>query len=99
MVGARARPGNQRGIRRAPPQEARATLAPAFPEAGEARSLRLLIVTGIYPPDLGGPATHAKDLFDELTERGHTVRVVTLWDGRRLDAKGPVARFPRRMAP
>jgi glycosyltransferase involved in cell wall biosynthesis len=56
-------------------------------------------VTGIYPPDIGGPATHAKDLFDELTERGHVVRVVTLSEGRRLDARGGVARFPRRWSP
>src|SRR3954462_15026863 len=98
MVGARVRPGYQRGIRRAPPGNTRATLASAIPEPAEAPA-RLLIVSGIYPPDVGGPATHAKDLFDELTERGHVVRVVSLWDGRTLDARGPVARFPRRWSP
>ncbi|MFL5738477.1 MAG: glycosyltransferase family 4 protein [Actinomycetota bacterium] len=92
------RPGNQLGIRRAPPDEGRATLASPLPEPAEAAA-RLLIVTGIFPPDVGGPATHAKDLFDELTERGHVVRVVTLWDGRTLDARGRVARFPRRWSP
>jgi glycosyltransferase involved in cell wall biosynthesis len=98
MVGARVRPGNQLGIRRAPPQRDGAAPTSATPEPAGAPA-RLLIVTGIYPPDVGGPATHAKDLFDELTERGHVVRVVTLWDGRTLDARGPVARFPRRRSP
>src|SRR3954449_5826214 len=98
MVGARVRPGNQLGIRRAPPQRDGAAPTSATPEPAEAPA-RLLIVSGIYPPDVGGPATHAKDLFDELTERGHVVRVVSLWDGRTLDARGPVARFPRRWPP
>src|SRR4051812_36790937 len=95
MVGARVRPGNQLGIRRAPPQRDGAAPTSATPEPAGAPA-RLLIVTGIYPPDVGGPATHAKDLFDELTERGHAARVVSLWDGGRVEARGGVVRFPRR---
>jgi len=30
----------------------------------------VLIATGIYPPDIGGPATYAKTLVDELPKRG-----------------------------
>ena len=57
--------------------------------------MRVLIVTGIYPPDIGGPATHAWDLREELQARGHTAFVVTLGDGPRLDVAEGVARFPR----
>src|SRR3954462_15944112 len=98
MVGARVRPGNQRGIHRAPPGNIRATLASASPEPAEAPA-RLLIVSGIYPPDVGGPATHARDLFGEVTERVQVVRVVRLWGGRGLAAQGPVDPFPRLWSP
>ena len=37
----------------------------------------VLIVTGIYPPDIGGPATHAADLAQTLRARGHEAFVVT----------------------
>jgi glycosyltransferase involved in cell wall biosynthesis len=99
MVGVRVGPGNQQGIRRAPPEGNRATLAPASPEPAEGRPTRLLIVTGIYPPDVGGPATHAKDLFDELTERGAVAQVVTLWEGKTVDIRPDGIRFPRRWPP
>lgn len=46
----------------------------------ESYSLRVVVCTGIYPPDVGGPATHAHDLREELTARGHSVRVLTLSD-------------------
>lgn len=39
--------------------------------------MRVLIVTGIWPPDVGGPATHAPEVADELRARGHSVEVVT----------------------
>ena len=32
-------------------------------------NIRLLLATGIYPPDIGGPATYAKLLVDELPKR------------------------------
>jgi glycosyltransferase involved in cell wall biosynthesis len=37
---------------------------------------RLLITTGIYPPDIGGPATYAKTLVDELPQHDFEVRVL-----------------------
>jgi hypothetical protein len=37
----------------------------------------VLIVSGIWPPDVGGPASHAPEVAAVLTERGHTVEVVT----------------------
>ena len=39
--------------------------------------MKVLIVSGIWPPDVGGPASHAPEIAAELTERGHAVEVVT----------------------
>lgn len=40
--------------------------------------LRILLVTGIFPPDVGGPATYIPHLAQSLVARGHKVQVVTL---------------------
>lgn len=37
--------------------------------------MRILIATGIYPPDIGGPAQYAKNLAEALKKAGHTVAV------------------------
>jgi glycosyltransferase involved in cell wall biosynthesis len=39
--------------------------------------MKVLIVSGIWPPDVGGPASHAPELADFLQRRGHEVEVVT----------------------
>jgi glycosyltransferase involved in cell wall biosynthesis len=39
--------------------------------------VRVLIVSGIWPPDVGGPASHAPDVARFLQEHGHEVEVVT----------------------
>jgi glycosyltransferase involved in cell wall biosynthesis len=39
--------------------------------------MRILLATGIYPPEIGGPATYAQQFVAELSRRGHTVEVVT----------------------
>lgn len=39
--------------------------------------MKILIVSGIWPPDVGGPASHAPELAEFLRERGHAVEVVT----------------------
>lgn len=43
-------------------------------------SMRLVFLPGIWPPDVGGPATHGPDLARFLVERGHAVHVVTMAD-------------------
>src|SRR5919109_1072832 len=43
-------------------------------------SLNVLIVTGIFPPDIGGPATYVPVIASELVKRGHKITVVTLSD-------------------
>lgn len=44
---------------------------------------RILIAASIYPPDPGGPATHAKRQFEGFTEAGFEVRLVALAHYRR----------------
>ncbi len=45
--------------------------------------MRILITSGIFPPDIGGPATYVPRIAKGLAERGHQITVVTLSD--RLD--------------
>jgi glycosyltransferase involved in cell wall biosynthesis len=42
--------------------------------------LRVLLAAGIYPPDIGGPATWARQVAQGLAARGHAVRVLALAD-------------------
>ena len=39
--------------------------------------MKVVVVSGIWPPDVGGPASHAPALALALTARGHEVEVVT----------------------
>ncbi|HEY4477281.1 MAG TPA: glycosyltransferase family 4 protein [Candidatus Paceibacterota bacterium] len=41
--------------------------------------MKILIATGIYPPEIGGPATYSKALAEELTRRGHIVTLLTYY--------------------
>jgi glycosyltransferase involved in cell wall biosynthesis len=42
--------------------------------------VNVLIVSGIWPPDVGGPASHAPEVASFLHARGHEVEVVTTAD-------------------
>ena len=42
--------------------------------------MNVLVVSGIWPPDVGGPASHAPELAAFLRSRGHGVEVVTTAD-------------------
>lgn len=42
--------------------------------------MRVLLVSGIWPPDVGGPASHAPELADFLRARGHAVEAVITAD-------------------
>jgi glycosyltransferase involved in cell wall biosynthesis len=42
--------------------------------------MRILVATGIYPPQIGGPATYSKLLYDELPKRGFQVDIVNFGD-------------------
>ncbi len=50
----------------------------------EDKKLRILIATGIYPPDIGGPATYSKLLVDALPASGFRVRVLNFGEVRSL---------------
>ena len=39
--------------------------------------MKVLVVSGIWPPDVGGPASHAPEVAGFLHGRGHEVEVVT----------------------
>jgi len=47
------------------------------------------LVTGIFPPDIGGPATFIATLGTSLVERGHTVEVVTYADAPHVPHEWP----------
>ena len=57
--------------------------------------MRIVFLTGIWPPDVGGPATHAPDLARFLRDRGHDVRVVTMGDAEPTDRPVPIRSVPR----
>jgi glycosyltransferase involved in cell wall biosynthesis len=46
--------------------------------------MKILIVTGIYPPDIGGPATYVKTIEERLLSSGHDVSVLTFGEVRSL---------------
>lgn len=63
--------------------------------------MRILIITGIFPPDIGGPATYVPQIAGGLSVRGHEVTVLTLSDQLyHQDSDYPfmVLRLPRKVA-
>lgn len=46
--------------------------------------MKVIIATGIYPPDIGGPATVVKRLVHAIECEGHTVQVLTLGDRQNI---------------
>jgi glycosyltransferase involved in cell wall biosynthesis len=54
-------------------------------------------VSGIWPPDVGGPASHAPELAAFLAGRGHGVEVVTTADAAPAPERYPVRWVSRRV--
>jgi glycosyltransferase involved in cell wall biosynthesis len=52
--------------------------------------VKVLIVSGIWPPDVGGPASHAPDVAQFLAGHGHEVEVVTTADAAPAPEAYPV---------
>lgn len=46
--------------------------------------MRVLIVTGLFPPDIGGPATYSKILAEELPKHGVAVEVLSFGSVRQM---------------
>jgi len=51
--------------------------------------MKLLLVSGIYPPDIGGPASSIPRFAKFLQNHGNTVEVLTLKDSKRSPVKHP----------
>ena len=60
--------------------------------------MRVVLVSGIWPPDVGGPASHAPALAAALLARGHEVEVVTTADAPPAPPGFPI-RWARRSLP
>lgn len=61
--------------------------------------MTILIVTGIFPPDRGGPASYVPRISAALVQRGHKVEVICLSDDLHQDDSGfpfTVHRVPRK---
>ena len=57
--------------------------------------MRIVFLTGIWPPDVGGPATHGPDFARFLRDRGHDVQVVTMADSEPTERPVPVRSVAR----
>ena len=58
--------------------------------------MKVVVVSGIWPPDAGGPASHAPALAEFLVGRGHDVEVVTTADAQPAARAYPVSWASRR---
>ncbi|HXW07220.1 MAG TPA: glycosyltransferase family 4 protein [Vicinamibacterales bacterium] len=56
--------------------------------------MRVFVASGIYPPDIGGPATHLSHLLPALQGRGHDVRVLAYGTSNDQPSPVPVTRVP-----
>ncbi|MEX0673989.1 MAG: glycosyltransferase family 4 protein [Gaiellaceae bacterium] len=59
--------------------------------------MRVVLLSGIWPPDVGGPASHGPELARFLVGRGHSVHVVTMGDAEPTERPCPVESVPRRL--
>lgn len=50
--------------------------------------MKLLLATGIYPPEIGGPASFTRELARELKNRGHEPTVLCYGDNKTLVGEG-----------
>jgi glycosyltransferase involved in cell wall biosynthesis len=60
--------------------------------------VKIVVVSGIWPPDHGGPASHAPALADFLQSRGHGVEVVTTAEQDPAPREYPIYWISRRSA-
>ncbi|MBI2099191.1 glycosyltransferase family 4 protein [Candidatus Uhrbacteria bacterium] len=60
--------------------------------------MKIIIATGIYPPDIGGPAQYSKKLREHLLAAGHEVVVVSYGEGKD-NPEAEIYKVSRRPAP
>ena len=51
--------------------------------------MKILLVSGIFPPDIGGPATYVPKLAKNLSDSGCNVEILTLSDSRKPVNQSP----------
>lgn len=56
---------------------------------------RLVIATGIFPPDIGGPATYSNNLLNELPKLGFNVKLISYTDNPELGQDSRITRISR----
>jgi glycosyltransferase involved in cell wall biosynthesis len=61
--------------------------------------MKVLIVSGIWPPDVGGPASHAPEVAGWLREHGHEVEAVVTADAAPAPEQYPVRWVSRALPP
>jgi glycosyltransferase involved in cell wall biosynthesis len=61
--------------------------------------MRALVVSGIWPPDVGGPASHAPEFAGWLQEQGHEVEAVVTADSAPAREAYPVRWVSRSLPP
>jgi len=54
----------------------------------QAKKIKILVATGIFPPDIGGPATYVLTLANELPKHGFEVNIITYSDNSSPSFKG-----------
>ena len=59
--------------------------------------MKVLVVSGLWPPDVGGPASHAPEVAAGLRARGHEVEVVTTASAAPPPEPYPVRWISRRL--
>jgi glycosyltransferase involved in cell wall biosynthesis len=61
--------------------------------------VKVLVISGIWPPDVGGPASHAPEVAAFLVSNGHEVEVVTTADRAPAAERYPVRWVARSLPP
>jgi glycosyltransferase involved in cell wall biosynthesis len=60
------------------------------------KGMKICIITGIFPPDIGGPATYVSTLADYLYSIGWSVEIVTYTDSSEpIESPFPIHTVPR----
>ncbi len=59
-------------------------------------AMRVVLATGIYPPEIGGPATYVRELAGVLRAKGITVKIVAYGESAPDDQKDHVMRVSRK---
>jgi len=63
------------------------------------RPKNIIIATGIYPPDIGGPATYSVFLSEELTKRGWNVCIITYGNEKIKNQKSKIKNYESDLTP